>query len=298
MPLQPWIIRDPSIERPFAVADTPLIAETARQALEKDFAKARKTKALALSASGFYSAYTSQTGSEEAVRRALERCGSNSGAACMIVALDDMFVVPIPKSMKVVGFARPGTINAIAPELRDDVARRLGNATSGWNVVATGASGRVEVKLGAESEQAAIEGAMADCSRQDRECRVAVIGPFLVERGPSTNATPSSIPAATPAAPQASQTPDAMTSNSVIAALASAAPGLAVSAREDLAKNYAAMKEHKALAVVPGTTLHFRTTGWLTAESAEEGILERCQAVYMKPCALLAVDGRVQAARH
>ena len=296
MPQQPWIIRDPSIERPFAVADTPLIAETARQALEKDFAKARKTKALALSASGFYSAYTSQTGSEEAVRRALERCGSNSGAACMIVALDDIFVVPIPKSMKAVGFARPGTINAIAPELRDDVARRLGNATSGWKAVAIGASGRVGVKLGAESEQAAIEGAMADCSRQDRECRVAVVGPFLVERGPATNATPSAVPAAAPAVPQASQTPDAMKSNSVIAILASTAPGLAVSAREDLAKKYAAMKEHKALAVVPGTTLHWRAEGWPTAELAEEGVLERCQAVYMLPCALVAVDGRVQAA--
>ena len=290
MPQQPWIIRDPSIERPFALADVPLVTETSRQAIEKDFAKARKTKALALSASGVYSAYTSQTGSEEAVRRALERCGSNSGAACMIIALDDMFVVPIPKSMKVVGFARPGTINAIAPEFRDDVARRLGNATSGWNAVAAGASGRVGVKLGAESEQAAIEGAMADCSRQDRACRVAVIGPFLVEPRPSP------VPAATPAVAQASQTSDAMKSNSVIAALASVAPGLAVSAREDLAKNYDAMKEHKALAVVPGTVMHFRTTGWLTGEAAEEGVLERCQAVYMKPCALLAVDGRAQAA--
>ena len=40
------------------------------------------------------------------------------------VAVDDTFVVPIPRSAKVVGFARPATINAIAPELRGPLARQ------------------------------------------------------------------------------------------------------------------------------------------------------------------------------
>jgi adenylate cyclase len=33
----------------------------------------------------------------------------------------------------------------------------------------------------AANEQAAVDGAMADCARQDRSCRVIAIGPFAVE---------------------------------------------------------------------------------------------------------------------
>lgn len=33
----------------------------------------------------------------------------------------------------------------------------------------------------AANEQAVIDGALADCARQDRACRVIAIGPFAVE---------------------------------------------------------------------------------------------------------------------
>jgi adenylate cyclase len=181
LPPQPWIVRDPSIERPFAVTDIPLVSEASRQTIQKEYAGAAKAKALALSARGFYSYYRNQANIEEAVRRALERCGSNAGVACMIVAVDEVFVVPIPKSMKVVGFFRPSAANAIAPELRDNVARRLGSQPSGWNAVAVGGSGRAGVTLMAGTEQAAIDGAMMDCRKLDHACRVIAIGPFLVE---------------------------------------------------------------------------------------------------------------------
>jgi adenylate cyclase len=180
MPPQPWIIRDPSIETPFAEKDVPLINNRLG---DGDFAKGPKLRALAISATGRWYMFGSGTSIDDAVRRALEWCGYVVGAACMIVAVGDTFVVPIPRTMKVVGFARSGPINAVAPELRDDVARRLANATSGWSAVAIGASGRVGLKLGASTEQAAIDGSMEACSRQDRDCRVAVLGPFLVDRG-------------------------------------------------------------------------------------------------------------------
>jgi hypothetical protein len=182
MPPQPWIIRDPSIETPFAVKDVPLVRAYYLKLMEEGFAKAHAPKALAISPTGIYSSYAGETSIEQAIRRSLERCGYNAGAACMIVALDDKFVVPIPRSMKVVGIYRPGAINTVVPELRDEVARRLGGATKGWNAVAIGASGRVGIKLGAESEQVAVDGSMENCVRQDRDCRVAVVGPFLVER--------------------------------------------------------------------------------------------------------------------
>jgi len=82
--------------------------------------------------------------------------------------------------MKVLGFFQPASAAAIAPDLRDDVARRLANG-SGWSAVAAGASGRVGIMPGAANEPDAIAGAMADCAKHDSACRVIGIGPFAVE---------------------------------------------------------------------------------------------------------------------
>jgi adenylate cyclase len=123
---------------------------------------------------------SNQDSADEAVRRVLEICGNNAGVPCLVLAVNDDFVVPIPLTMKVVGFFQPASAAAIAPDLRDDVARRLANG-SGWTAVATGAGGRVGAMLGAASEQDAIAGAMADCAKHDSACRVIGIGPFAVE---------------------------------------------------------------------------------------------------------------------
>ena len=56
------------------------------------------------------------------------------------------------------------------------------------NAVAVGTNGRVGTRLGAGTDRAAVDGAMAECNRQDRGCRVVVIGPFLVEPGPMPDA--------------------------------------------------------------------------------------------------------------
>jgi hypothetical protein len=115
----------------------------------------------------------------------LERCGYHAGVACMIIGLDDVFIVPIPKSVKVFGFFHPDALNAVSPELREDVVRRIGGASRGWNAVAIGASGQVGMKLKADSEQAAIDESVQQCNRRYRDCRIAVLGPFLVEAEPS-----------------------------------------------------------------------------------------------------------------
>jgi hypothetical protein len=64
--------------------------------------------------------------------------------------------------------------------LRDDLMRRLAGA-NGWSAVAVGDGGKSGLALGAASEQAATDGALADCGKQDRGCRVIGIGPFAVE---------------------------------------------------------------------------------------------------------------------
>jgi hypothetical protein len=194
MPSRPWLVRSAAIETPFSAAQVPLVNEGGRRFIDRLLGRRPSAKTLALSPVGSFVVQISHGSVTEAVRRALERCGSNSGAACMIVAVDDVFVVPIPTAMKAVGFALPGGIKAVAPELRDDVARRLGTAPNGWNAVAVGAGGKPGVTLGAASEQAAIAAAMAECGRQDRDCRVVVLGPFAVEGTPT-------FPAASAAAP-------------------------------------------------------------------------------------------------
>jgi adenylate cyclase len=77
------------------------------------------------------------------------------------------------------GFFRANGNAAITPDAREDLARRLGNA-NGWNAVAVGAEGRPGVTLKVANEQSAIDGALADCNKKDRACKVIGIGPFAV----------------------------------------------------------------------------------------------------------------------
>jgi class 3 adenylate cyclase len=181
MPPEPWFMHDPSIETHFAIEAVPLARDIFRTNLQKLYLNGRKSKAFAVSPQGRGGIFVAQASEAEAARRALELCGSRAGVACVTVAVDDVFVVPIPSTMKAVGLFRAAGDPAIAPEARDDVARRLSRATSGWSAVAVGASGRSGLMLRAASERDAIDGALMDCSRLDRACRVVAIGPFTVE---------------------------------------------------------------------------------------------------------------------
>jgi adenylate cyclase len=98
----------------------------------------------------------------------------------MIVALDDNFVVPVPASMKVTGFFKAAGNSVIVAEARDDIARKLADASSGWNAVAVGAAGRPGLGLKAATEQAAVNEALGNCVKSDRDCHVVAIGPFSV----------------------------------------------------------------------------------------------------------------------
>ena len=180
MPPVPWVRHDPATTRPLVANDIPLMKPNGKAAIEKTYLPGRAPKALALGPFGGFSFVTNQESPDEAVRRVLELCGNNAGVPCLALAVNDDVVVPIPMTMKVVGFFQATSAAAIAPELRYDVARRLANG-SGWTAVATGAGGHAGVMLGAANEQDAVAGAMTDCTRHDSACRVIGIGPFAVE---------------------------------------------------------------------------------------------------------------------
>jgi class 3 adenylate cyclase len=180
MPPTPWFMRDPSIERPFLAEDIPLVKESGKAAIAQRYGQLRKPKVLAIGPLGGAHFYGEES-IDEAARRALETCGGSAGVPCLVVAVDDSFVVPIPTAMKVTGFFRAASSAVIAPSLREELVHRLGNAGGGWSAVAVGAGEHTGVALKAAGEQAAIDGAMADCTKVDRSCRVIAIGPFAVD---------------------------------------------------------------------------------------------------------------------
>ena len=79
-----------------------------------------------------------------------------------------------------VGYFTPSESPVIAPSERSDVARKLADATSGWNAVAVGTQGRPGLGLKAANEQAAVNEALANCVKHDSDCHVVAIGPFSV----------------------------------------------------------------------------------------------------------------------
>ncbi len=176
----PMYRSDPSVVAPLVAAAIPLMPDQGKANVEKSYVPGRETKALALGPVGGSYFVVNQENSDEAIRRVLEICGKNAGVPCMLIALNESFVVPVPTTMKVVGFFRPSSATAIAPELRADIARRLGSG-GGWTAVAAGASGHAGITIGAASEKDAVSGALVDCAKLDSACRVIAIGPFAVE---------------------------------------------------------------------------------------------------------------------
>jgi class 3 adenylate cyclase len=180
MPPLPWIRHDAVTEQPFVARNIPLTREGGKARLEAVYAPARKHKALALGPGGAFFFPIALDSVEEAVRRALESCGGIAGVPCMLVALNDNFVVPIPTTLKVTGFFKAAGNTMISADARDDVARRLADAQSGWSAVAVGVAGRPGLGLKAATEQDAINAALAECVKRDSNCQVIAIGPFSV----------------------------------------------------------------------------------------------------------------------
>lgn len=174
------LIRDPAIERPFDIRALPIVPLDLHASVRSAFSAASGRKALAVAANGRFVVGTSATSVDDAARQALEDC-ARQHRTCKVVAVDDVFVVPIPRTVFVRGLFDPATAEQIPASERPELARRL-EAASGWSAVAIGTAGHPGVGQGAVSEADAIRGAIADCSTRDRNCRVIALGPFRVER--------------------------------------------------------------------------------------------------------------------
>ncbi|MBR0898773.1 adenylate/guanylate cyclase domain-containing protein [Bradyrhizobium tropiciagri] len=180
VPPLPWVKRDALVEKPYATKDVPLLREPARARLESLFVPGRKTRTIALGPGGHYFFNSGIDSLEESARRNLQACGAVAGVPCTIVAVDDVFVVPIPATLRVTGFFKPANSSVITPNERGDVARKFADAAAGWNAVAVGTQGRPGLGLKAENEQGAVNTALGECAKRDSDCHVIAIGPFTV----------------------------------------------------------------------------------------------------------------------
>jgi class 3 adenylate cyclase len=179
MPPQPWVRHDTITERPFVSKDFPMLRDQARTRVENIYVPAAKSRSVALGPGGQYFMVLGASSVDEATRRSLESCGAIASTACMIVAVDDVFVVPIPTLLKINGFFHAATNSSIVTDARGEVVRKLGDGM-GWNAVAVGTAGRPGLGLKAADEQTAVNSALADCVKHDSDCHVIAIGPFTV----------------------------------------------------------------------------------------------------------------------
>ena len=90
------------------------VKESGKAAIAQRYGGLHKPKVLVIGPRGGFHFYN-QDSVDEAARRALEACGGAAGVPCLIVAVDDNFVVPIPATMKAVGFFRAASAPTIAP---------------------------------------------------------------------------------------------------------------------------------------------------------------------------------------
>ncbi|QOZ65383.1 adenylate/guanylate cyclase domain-containing protein [Bradyrhizobium arachidis] len=179
MPPSPYFRHDAMTERAFASKDFPIVREQQKVRLENMFVPAAKSRSVALGPGGQYFMVLGAASAEDAARRSLESCGAIAGVACMIVAVDDNFVVPIPALFRITGFFHAASNPSIVADARDDVVRKLGDAM-GWNAVAVGTAGRPGLGLKAADEQTAVNAALGECAKRDSDCHVIAIGPFTV----------------------------------------------------------------------------------------------------------------------
>ena len=124
--------------------------------------------------------YTDGDSVEEAVRRTLETCGALAGVACMIVAIDDVFVVPVPTIMKATGFFRAGRAIPRSRPMRETMWRANSRMHRPDGMRLRSVVRPPGMALKAASEQDAVNDALGNCAKRDSDCHVIAIGPFAV----------------------------------------------------------------------------------------------------------------------
>ena len=115
---------------------------------------------------------------EEAIRLAIERCSDLARSPCLLLSVDGVWTVQVPRSYRVLG---PFTL---AGEADMSTAERTRMATiyagKDWRALAKDRSGRWYAVAGRPTEAAAIEDVLKACGAQETPCSLHAIGNWRV----------------------------------------------------------------------------------------------------------------------
>jgi class 3 adenylate cyclase len=163
---------------PLLQADLAIVKGAPTAAGLDAFLKAKDHKALAVSDAGF-SSMTDRADRAEAIRLAVERCSDFAKSRCLLVSVDGLLAVQIPRSY---GIVRPYTL-ASEIEMSEADKERIGQIYGGkdWRALAKGGSGRWYAVNAAESEMGAADRVLQDCRQAETQCQLRAIGNFRID---------------------------------------------------------------------------------------------------------------------
>ena len=178
MPL-PGDFHDESLGEPLRAVDMPLWRDDARKKIDAYIANDGH-RALAIPAKNPAGAFWGirLAADAQASRRVVEQCGHLHQVPCLLVSVDGMLTVRIPKSRRVTSVFLVTTEPQMSAAVRqriDEIYRQ-----KEWRALARGHSGAWYAVANSPSEDAAVAAALSACSQRDSDCRLYAIGNFRV----------------------------------------------------------------------------------------------------------------------
>lgn len=172
----PADIHTESLAIPLEVEAIPTMTDTTRQKIVDKYVNHSGHKALAIKRDGFYFSTASNSGTVP--RLAVERCADVHQVPCLLLSVDGMLTVQIPRSHR----ARDIFLLTTEPEMSEQEKERVGQVyrEKEWRALARGGSGRWYPVANAASESDAVDAALGACAQQDHRCRLHAIGNFRV----------------------------------------------------------------------------------------------------------------------
>lgn len=299
----------PSLEEQLDAAlakAVPTLNAKARQDVVAGFVKAPSHRAVAAARLVGGTWHTGDWPSVDiAAEKALEKCQQFHEEICAVVAVNGQIVPPDERGLWEVNdatrvlYAGGFDIERI-PAMRPKDLQRADimsyAAASGAKAMAFHANGVLHVVTSAPSQQAAEEQALRACNSDPGRgeaggpCYLYAVGDNVVlPRRWKAARNPSASVAAVPTARQE----DERRLPILLDVIGKVVPEQSAATRQSLVAAYRDMTTHKALAVFPPFS-SWRSDAWNSEASAEEGVLEGCQARYGGPCVLVAVNDNMQ----
>jgi DNA-binding winged helix-turn-helix (wHTH) protein len=165
------------LDEPLVPDEVPTLSRERQLTIAKVHMKAPNHRALALTTGGQWT-IAGRDSRAEAVRLALERCGEFWQRPCMVISIDGLLTIRIPKSQQLSRVFLPSTEAEIPSDERARIARVYQGAE--WRAVAKGRNGSWHVIAAAASEVDAINAVLKSCAGADNDCRLYAIGNFRV----------------------------------------------------------------------------------------------------------------------